>query len=71
MAAAATSGIRHAGAESGAAYPQRCTDPRPHGPHRVPGCDGCGQTAFDCPGPAPADDLPPADFEHLIPAAGS
>jgi hypothetical protein len=52
-------------------YPQRCTDPHPHGPHHVPGCDLCGQTGFTCAGGPVECDLPPADFEHLIPAAGS
>jgi hypothetical protein len=46
-------------------YPQRCTDPRPHGPHQV--APRGYRTGFTCPGPAPADDLPPADFEHLVP----
>jgi hypothetical protein len=46
-------------------YPQRCTDPRPHGPHPV--APHGYRTGFTCPGPAPADDLPPADFEHLVP----
>lgn len=50
-------------------YPQRCPNPDPHGPHDVK--PRGTQTGFTCPGPAPDCDLPPADFGHLIPAAGS
>jgi hypothetical protein len=39
---------------------QRCPEVRLHDPHRVPGCDGCGQTAFDCPG------HDPAEFDRLL-----
>lgn len=48
-------------------YPQRCSDPRPHSPHRVPRRGDW--TAFTCDGRLvePAD-LPPADCEGLIPA---
>lgn len=48
-------------------YALRCPNPDPHGPHDV---DPRGDwTGFTCPGPAPEewDDLPPADYEHLIP----
>jgi hypothetical protein len=46
-------------------YPQRCTDSRPHGPHYV--APRGYRTGFTCPGPAGECDLPPADFEHLVP----
>lgn len=39
-------------------YPQRCTDPRPHGPHPVPARGTW--TAFDCAG-RPSD----AELERL------
>ncbi|GIE46399.1 hypothetical protein [Actinoplanes lobatus] len=47
-------------------YPQRCTKPDPHGPHRVHAVGF--RTGFTCAGSPPVeDDLPPADHEHLIP----
>ncbi|GIF14834.1 hypothetical protein [Actinoplanes teichomyceticus] len=45
-------------------YAQRCSDDWPHGPHEVPGCDGCGRTTFVC-----AGRLLPADIERLLDAA--